>query len=110
MATSRMVVRTLSPNTSQDQRIFFNSPVPELLANVGLNLSPFDAVYVIDNSATGQNKAGTKITWTGSQWKIGSTDVTATYQLQPGTSYILRKIQTATPGTSVSSHLQSYLQ
>ncbi len=110
MSTSRMVLRTLSSNTSQDQRIFFNSPVPELLSSTNLGLTPGDSVLTIDNTATGQNKAGNKITWTGTQWRQGNNDVTSTYMLQPGTSYILRKISTATPGNSISTHLQSYLQ
>ena len=110
MATSRMVVRTLASATSQDQRIFFNSPVPELAINSGLGVSPNDKLIVIDNSATGQNKAGVSYTWNGVDWKLGGTIVTSTLTLQPGTSYILRKIQTANPTTAVSTHLQSYLQ
>jgi len=110
MATSRMILRTINAGVSQDQRIFFNSPVPEYLSNTDLGINPGDALYVIDNTATGKNKSGVKIQWTGSKWLQGGTDVTSTYQLLPGTSYILRKIQTSSPGTVVSSGLQSYLQ
>ena len=111
MATSRLVVRTLAASTRQDQRIFFNSPVPEFIGNTGLGTAPGDQLLIIDNSTTGKNKANSvTLTWSGTKWLNGVTDVTATYQLLPGTSYILRKAQSASPATSVASHLQSYLQ
>ena len=111
MATSRFVVRTIAASTKQDQRVFFNSPVPETIGNTGLGTAPGDQLLIIDNSIAGKNKASsTTLTWTGTKWLNGVTDVTTTYQLQPGVSFILRKNSSATPGATVTSHLQSYLQ
>ena len=111
MATNRFVVRTLAANTRQDQRIFFNSPVPETIGNTGLGTQAGDQLLIIDNSIAGKNKSSSlTLTWTGTQWKNGANDVTTTYQLQPGSSYILRKAQTASPTSVVTTHLQSYLQ
>ena len=111
MSTHRLIVRTLAASTKQDQRIFFNSPVPETIGNTGLGTAAGDQLLIIDNSTTGKNKANSvTLTWSGTKWFNGGTDVTLTYQLQPGSSYILRKAQTGSATNFVSSHLQSYLQ
>ncbi len=112
MATNRMVLRTVAAGAKQDQRIFFNSPVPEIIGNTGLGTAAGDQLFIIDNSIPGKNKSSTTtLTWTGSTWLQGFTNVTQTFQIQPGTSFILRKAQTAGGATNfVSSHLQSYLQ
>lgn len=113
MATSRLVVRTLEDNSKQDQRIFFNSPVPEFVGNTGLGKTQGDQLLIIDNSTTGFNKANKDtLTYnaTLSKWFKGSTDVDQTYQLQPGASYILRKASVLVHQDYITSHLQSYLQ
>jgi uncharacterized protein (TIGR02597 family) len=111
MATNRLVVRTLVASKQQDQRIFFNSPVPEYVGNSGLGTTAGDQLLVFDNSATGKNKSANVIlVWTGTKWLNSGVDVSSTFQLQPGTSYVLRKAPSASPGTTVTSHLQSYLQ
>jgi len=110
MTANRYLFRTLAANTKQDNRFFFNSPVPEIIGNTGLGITPGDQLLVFDNTATGKNKAPVfSIVWSGSAWFQGATDVTATFALQPGTSYILRKNSTASPQTFVSSGLPSYL-
>ncbi len=111
MATNRLVVGTLAASKQQDQRIFFNSPVPEYVGNTGLGTSPGDQLLIFNNSLSGENQSANVIlVWTGSKWNNGGTDVTNTYQLQPGSSYVLRKAPSASPSTVVTSHLQSYLQ
>ncbi len=111
MATHRLIVRMNS--TKQDQRIFFNSPVPEYVGNTGLGLAQGDQLLIIDNSTTGFNKANSiTLTYnaTVAKWFKGGTDVDQVYQLQPGASFILRKAASASSQTTVDSHLQSYLQ
>ena len=111
MATNRSVVRTLLASKQQDQRIFFNSPVPEYIGNSGLGSTAGDQLLVFDNSASGKNKSASVIlVWTGANWSNAGTNVSNLFQLQPGTSYVLRKAPAATPGTTVTAHLQSYLQ
>ncbi|MBL9114285.1 MAG: TIGR02597 family protein [Verrucomicrobiaceae bacterium] len=105
---------TLAANTTQDQRIFYNSPVPEVIGNVfpPAALVAGDRLLAFNNAATGKNKsASTTLIWNGTNWLQGVTVVTTTYQLQPGTSYVFRKNQTgANPTSVVWSDLQSYLQ
>ncbi len=114
MTAHRTRLFTLAPNTAQDQRIFFNSPVPEAIGNVfpGSSLAPGDRLFAFDNGSTGKNKSpAVNLVWTGSAWLQGTTNVTTTYMLQPGNSYLFRKNQTgASPASLVWSRLQSYLQ
>ena len=110
MSNHRLLLRTLAANTRQDIRFFYNSPVPEIIGNIGLGLNLGDQLLVIDNSTPGKNKsASATLIWTGSAWFQGTTNVTNTFALQPGSSYILRKAQTASPTTFTWSDVQSYL-
>lgn len=114
MTGHRARLVTLAANTSQDQRIFYNSPIPEVVGNVfpPTALSAGDRLLAFDNSAPGKNKSSSAtLLWTGSAWMQGSTNVTTTYQLQPGNSYLFRKNQTGASAATVTwSDLQSYLQ
>lgn len=113
MSKHRSVIRTLAGNTSQDQWIAYNSPVPTLIGQSGLGFSPGDNLLVFDNSTSGKNKSATQIlVYTGSSWlnTNGFANVTNTFYLQPGFGYLLRKNQTATPQNFVWQNLQSYLQ
>ena len=113
MATHRLVVRTLAASSPQDQRIFFNSPVPEYVGNTGLGVTGGDKLLIIDNTVAGKNKSNSvTLTWnaTFGHWFNGGTDVNSTYQLQPGASFILRKASVASPTNYVTAQLQSYLQ
>ena len=114
MSGHRTRLYTLAPSTSQDQRIFYNSPVPEIIGNVFpvSSLATGDRLLAFDNAASGKNKSSSvTLLWNGSAWFQGATNVTTTYQLQPGSSYIFRKNQTGASAASVSwADLQSYLQ
>jgi uncharacterized protein (TIGR02597 family) len=114
MTSHRTRLFTLAPSLAQDQRILYNSPVPETIGGVfpPASLAAGDRLLAFDNAATGKNKSpAVNLVWTGSAWLQGSTNVTTTYQLQPGSSYIFRKNQTgATPASVVWADLQSYLQ
>lgn len=114
MTGHRTRLVTLAANTSQDQRIFYNSPIPEIIGNVfpPTALTAGDRLLAFDNTATGKNKSSSAtLLWTGSAWMQGSTNVTTTYQLQPGNSYVFRKNQSgASPSVATWSDLQSYLQ
>jgi uncharacterized protein (TIGR02597 family) len=113
MTGVRSKLYTLAANTSQDQRLFYNSPIPESIGNVfpPTSLAAGDRLLVFDNAASGKNKgASAVLVWTGSAWMQGVTNVTTTFQLQPGTSYVLRKNQTSSPSSVVWSDLQGYLQ
>jgi uncharacterized protein (TIGR02597 family) len=114
MTSHRARLYTLAPSTTQDIRMFYNSPIPETIGNAfpSGSLAPGDRLLAFDNSATGKNKsASTTLVWSGSAWLQGSTNVTTTYQLTPGSSYIFRKNQTGASAASVVwSDLPSYLQ
>ena len=114
MSGHRTRLFTLAPSLAQDQRILYNSPVPEVIGNVfpPTSLAAGDRLLGFDNAATGKNKSpSVNLVWTGSAWLQGATNVTTTFQLQPGSSYVFRKNQTgATPVSVVWSDLQSYLQ
>jgi len=112
MAGYRLRLKTLAANTRQDYRFFYNSPIPEVIGNVisSSSLSPGDQFLFTDNNAVGKNKPSTTLTWNGSNWLQGATVVTSTFTLQPGWSYLFRKIQNASPGSVVWSDLPSYLQ
>ncbi len=112
MAKNRFIVRArIGAGKLQDQRIFFNSPVPEYVGNLGLGLTLGDQLLVFDNSAVGKNKSARDIlSWAGpaNGWLLNG-DPASNYQLQPGSSYVLRKAPSSTT-TLVSTQLQSYLQ
>ncbi|MES2598290.1 MAG: TIGR02597 family protein [Verrucomicrobiota bacterium] len=113
MAKHRAVVRTFAANTAQDHWISYSSPVPTPIGQTGLGFTPGDNLLVFDNSALGQNKSASQIlVYTGSGWldTNGFANVTATFNLQPGFGYILRKAQTASAQTFVWQGLQTYLQ
>ncbi len=113
MTAHRMRLATLAGNTRQDIRIFYNSPVPEVIGNAfnANALLPGDQLLYVDNSASGKNKPATTLVWNGTNWLQGATPVTTTFTLQPGHSYIFRKNQTGGAPSSVTwSDLQSYLQ
>lgn len=110
MEKHRMVLQTLAASTKQDIRFYYNSPVAESIGTTSLGISPGDQLLVFDNAATGTNKAASQIlVWSGSAWFQSAVDVTNTFSLQPGTSYILRKNQTSSPQSWVWSVLQRYL-
>lgn len=112
MTSHRMRLATLAPNTRQDIRFFYNSPVPEVVGsvfNVG-SLVPGDQLLYIDNAASGKNKPSITLVWNGTNWLQGPTAVTNTFTLQPGQSYLFRKNQSASPSSVVWADLQSYLQ
>ncbi|HYF35379.1 MAG TPA: TIGR02597 family protein [Prosthecobacter sp.] len=112
MVSHRHILRKLSAaGTAQDIRIGFSSPVPEIIGNLTLGFNPGDRLLVFDNSATGINKsASITLSYTASGWFQGPTNVTSTFQLQPGFGYIFRRASTAAPGTVTWSATQSYLQ
>lgn len=114
MTAHRLRLRTLAASATQDQRIFYNSPIPEVIGNVfpPTSLAPGDRLLAFNNAASGKNKSPTdNLVWSGSAWLQGATNVTTTYQMLPGASYIFRKNQTGGSAASVVwSDLQSYLQ
>jgi uncharacterized protein (TIGR02597 family) len=112
MSQHRTRLATLAANTRQDIRLFYNSPVPEVIGNVFNvgTLSPGDQFLYINNAAVGKNKPTTTLVWNGTNWLQGSTPVTTTFSLQPGQSYVFRKNQSANPTSVVWADLQSYLQ
>jgi uncharacterized protein (TIGR02597 family) len=114
MSAHRIRLRTLAASASQDQRIFYNSPIPETIGNVfaPAALAAGDRLLAFNNAASGKNKSPTdNLVWSGTAWLQGATNVTTTYQLQPGSSYIFRKNQTGASAASVVwNDLQSYLQ
>lgn len=112
MTSHRVRLSTLAANTKQDARIFYNSPIPEVIGNV-FNTSALiagDQLLFIDNTTTGKNKPVSTLTWNGTNWIQGATVVTTTFLIQPGASYVFRKNKTTSPSTVVWSDLQSYLQ
>jgi len=110
MTTNRLLMSTLAANTQQDIWFFYNSPVPEVIGNLNLGVTAGDQLMAFDNTATGFNKSPSQIvSWNGTQWKQGFTDVTHTYTLNPGNSYLFRKAGTASPSTYTWSSLPSYL-
>lgn len=114
MTAFRRTLYTLAANTRQDQRFFYNSPVPETVGAVfpPSALAVGDNLLVYNNAASGKNKSSSAtLVWNGTQWLLTGNDVTNTYQLTPGWSYLFRKAQTgANPANVVWSDLQSYLQ
>lgn len=112
MTAHRMRLSTLASNTRQDIRIFYNSPVPEVIGNVFNvgSLVPGDQLLYVDNAAAGKNKPTVTLVWNGTNWLQGATAVTTTFNLLPGQSYLFRKNQSASPSSVVWSDLQSYLQ
>jgi uncharacterized protein (TIGR02597 family) len=113
MTGFRIRLYTLASATAQDQRIFYNSPIPEAIGSVfsGPGLVAGDRLLAFDNSASGKNKAPIEqVVWNGTQWRKDGTNVSASYFLQPGVSYIYRKNQTVSPTAVLVSDLQSYLQ
>ena len=112
MSGHRLVLSTLAGNTKQDYRIFYNSPIPELIGNVfnAGSLVAGDQLLHTDNVPTGKNKPMTTLTWNGSNWIQGASVVTTTFSLQPGSSYLFRKNKSTNPSSVVWSDLQSYLQ
>jgi uncharacterized protein (TIGR02597 family) len=114
MTGTRNRLYTLAASTSQDLRIFYNSPIPEFIGSVfnPTALATGDRLLAFDNAAAGKNKAAAAtLIWNGTAWLQGVTNVSATYQLQPGSSYVFRKAQTGASAASVVwTDLQSYLQ
>lgn len=112
MTSHRLRLKTLAANTRQDIRFFYNSPVPELIGNVisSTSLTAGDQLLFTDNTATGKNKSPTTLFWSGTGWFQGVTPVSNTFTLQPGWSYVIRKVQTTNPASVVWTSLQSYLQ
>lgn len=113
MSAHRLRLATLAANTRQDTRIFYNSPIPEVIGSVfnSSALMAGDQFLYTDNSASGKNKPSTTLVWNGTNWLQGATVVTGTFTLQPGQSYVFRKNQTgATPSGLVWSDIPPYLQ
>lgn len=114
LAAHRSILQTRAAKTSQDQRFFYNSPIPETLANAFPTavLSVGDRLIAYNNLQVGKNKAPSAVlVWNGTAWKQGTSTVTNTFKLQPGASYIFRKNQNPTASTAVVwSDLQSYLK
>jgi uncharacterized protein (TIGR02597 family) len=112
MISHRHILRKLSASgTAQDIRIGFSSPVPEVIGNLNMGFTAGDRLLVFDNSAVGMNKsAAVTLVYSGSAWLQGPTNVSATFQLQPGFGYIFRRASTAAAGTVSWSATQSYLQ
>jgi hypothetical protein len=89
------------------------SPIPEIIGDVALGFSDFDELHVFDNAASGINKSASKVlVFASGHWYDSAdfSDVTTTFQLQPGFGYLFRKAATANPQNFVWSKLQSYLQ
>jgi uncharacterized protein (TIGR02597 family) len=105
------LLSTLAPNTQQDNPIGYLSPLPATLGQTGLGLTNQDQLLVFDNAATGINKSATEVItyYAGYGWYDGSTAMDATFQLQPGFGYILRRAATATPTSILWQNEQPYL-
>lgn len=112
MSSHRIRLATLAGNTKQDIRIFYNSPIPDVIGNVfnAGALVAGDQMLFIDNTTTGKNKPVGTLTWNGTNWIQGATVVTTTFVIQPGASYVFRKNKTTNPSSVVWTDLQSYLQ
>jgi uncharacterized protein (TIGR02597 family) len=112
MTAHRMRLSTLAANTRQDIRIFYNSPVPEIIGNVFNvgSLAPGDQLLYVNNAAAGKNKPTVTLVWNGTNWLQGPTPVTTTFTLLPGQSYLFRKNQSVSPSSVVWTDLQSYLE
>lgn len=113
MTGYRVRLYTLLAGSAQDQRIFYNSPIPEAIGSAftGVGLTAGDRILAFDNSSVGKNKSPVEqLVWNGTQWRKDGVNVSTTYMLQPGTSYIFRKAQSASPSSSLVTDLQSYLQ
>jgi len=112
MSKHRYLIKTLANNQDQDIRIGYSSPVPETIGSLGLGFSTDDQLFVYNNAASGMNKAPSKILLYDSGAWIDTDDfsnVSSSFQLQPGQGYVFRRKGTATPQTIAWSHLQSYL-
>jgi uncharacterized protein (TIGR02597 family) len=112
MTAHRMRLATLAGSTRQDIRIFYNSPIPEVIGNVFNvgSLAPGDQLLYVDNATSGKNKPTVTLVWNGTNWLQGATTVTTTFNLLPGQSYLFRKNQSVSPSSVVWTDLQSYLQ
>jgi uncharacterized protein (TIGR02597 family) len=108
----RSKLATLAGSTPQDNRVGFNSPVPETLNNVGLGtMAEGDQILGFDNAATGYNKQPSEsLVMNGGVWKDGlGNPVGATFQFKPGFGYIYRKAATGSPELSVWTGVPAYL-
>ena len=113
MSAHRRLVSTLAANTPQDNWLGYLSPVPSPIGDTGLGFSAGDQLLVFDNSAVGTNKSASQIlVYTGSAWldTANFQNVSATFQMQPGFGYVLRRAQSASPAATEWKNLQAYLQ
>ena len=112
MTSHRAILKTLTANLAQDNRVGYSSPVPEIIGNTGLGFANGDRLLAYNNAATGQNKApSTTLQFNGTAWINIQTlqNVTTTFTLQPGFGYVYRRAANATPGATAWSDVQSYL-
>lgn len=112
MASQRAVLAKLSQvGQGQDLRVGISSPVPEFIGNLELGFTPGDRLLVFNNSLVGFNKSPSMtLLWSGSAWFQGATNVSATFLLEPGNGYVLRRSSNAPAGAVVWQLVQSYLQ
>lgn len=108
----RLVVPNLSPGVGQDSTVGFFSPVGELIGSSGLGWTAGDQLLVWDNTTSGIIKAPvTVLEFDGTAWVDTNTfdDVSATFSLNAGQSYVFRRSATAPGGDVIWSDSQSYL-
>ena len=110
MATHRAIVKTIAANTDQDQRLVYQSPVPDTIGNIISGFTVGDALLFFNNSSSGINKSASNVlTWNGSAWFNGFTNVSSSFTVNPGTAFVFRKKKLASPTSFVWQDLQGYL-
>jgi len=101
---TKLPLVNLNPSQAQDLFIAYNSPVPETLSNSSITATAQsgDEIQLIDNSATGTNKAPVELyQWDGSGWlDLNSFEYADDNQvLKPGTGFLYRRSATGTGAT-----------
>ncbi len=103
-------------NQAEDNIVGYTSPVGEKMSATGLGITAGDTILIFDKKAQGQNKsAQIGLVYSGTNWfyqfdlinsQTGNAD---NYVLEPGTSFVYRRVANAGVGNEEWSKLPSYV-
>lgn len=111
MVKHMLALKTLAPDTHQDQRVVYMSPVATTIGEASFNAQNGDQLLSFSNSGSLFNKSAIEIlTYYDGVWYDGMLQaVSLTYILEPGQGYIYRKAPTSQPEVVLWESIPGYL-
>lgn len=111
MASQRTAIRTKAENTAEDQRFSFSSVVPQKIGEIGLPAKDGDYLFGYRNTTGINNATAYNFVYYDGTWRDlrNFNDVTDTFEMKPGFSYIYRKSATLEPEVLIWQHIPTYL-